>query len=76
MSQKQFPFNWFPQRVGTDLDLTHDDISNLNFHSIGFPSEWGHTKTLPCGTHVRMFPFNWFPQRVGTGRFTGTHIIG
>jgi hypothetical protein len=37
------------------------------FHSIGFPSEWGHFIRLAIeSAESEEFPFNWFPQRVGT----------
>ena len=38
---ESFPFNWFPQRVGTSSDLLHKSSFSYCFHSIGFPSEWG-----------------------------------
>ena len=42
-----FPFNWFPQRVGTFA--TWDNQAKKlegGFHSIGFPSEWGRTQQV------------------------------
>ena len=38
----RFPFNWFPQRVGTSNMSTSLSKKPKCFHSIGFPSEWGH----------------------------------
>ena len=40
-----FPFNWFPQRVGTSSTLAKRCCEE-SFHSIGFPSEWGLTVLL------------------------------
>ena len=39
----EFPFNWFPQRVGTCHRPTIAGFEAWGFHSIGFPSEWGPT---------------------------------
>ena len=60
-----FPFNWFPQRVGT-TGYSWCMLVNLGFHSIGFPSEWGLSSYPSVQLRVVKFPFNWFPERVGT----------
>ena len=62
----EFPFNWFPQRVGTLQESRMSKIKELGFHSIGFPSEWGLNGCQCPIAPVSLFPFNWFPQRVGT----------
>ena len=65
----EFPFNWFPQRVGSSSSLSQG-ICALGFHSIGFPSEWGAQVIItPLKIWIcQRFPFNWFPQRVGSSQ--------
>ncbi len=64
----EFPFNWDPQRVGTDRVKKPAPILKRGFHSIGIPSEWGRRHWLGKleGEVYEKFPFNWDPQRVGT----------
>ena len=83
-SSRTFPFNWFPQRVGTWTRLLL--IQRFKgFHSIGFPSEWGLVCNKSLTGALQRFPFNWFPQRVGTdlnwvtalgGYYNRFHSIG
>ena len=64
----QFPFNWYPQRVGI---LGRRGVlpgeTLKRFHSIGIPSEWGSSQSWWEVPGVPVFPFNWYPQRVGIG---------
>ena len=39
--------------------------SQVGFHSIGIPSEWGSEAEIELSEGTGMFPFNWYPQRVG-----------
>ncbi len=60
-----FPFNWFPQRVGSlDNFVRLNNESIAGFHSIGFPSEWGaklwiRILLLRRGFHSIGFPSEW-----------------
>ncbi len=59
-----FPFNQFPQRVGTVVMQT-TSLKTTGFHSISFPSEWESKRRLAEALADRKFPFNQFSQRVG-----------
>ena len=60
----EFPFNWFPQRVGSNPCADNNCPVPTSFHSIGFPNEWGEFSAKRLGCQWMGFPFNWFPQRV------------
>ena len=68
-----FPFNWFPQRVGT-----HEDQRGVLLRPQSrFPFNWFPQRvgTLMADferyKYETEFPFNWFPQRVGTDSYRG-----
>jgi len=69
-----FPFNWFPQRVGTTNDSSTSGEGSTSFHSIGFPSEWGHPATLIANQiNIGMsFHSIGFPSEWGHDRHSGT----
>ena len=63
-----FPFNWFPQRVGTSevsQDANFPDIVSIQLVS---PASGDDGKVIWAYSNCTqgLFPFNWFPQRVGT----------
>ena len=60
-----FPFNLFPQRVGTD-GYDSSTIETIRFHSTYFPSEWGHLTTIPVnGSMPLRFHSTYFPSEWG-----------
>jgi len=48
-----FPFNWFPQRVGTEFATAYQERCYRSFHLIGFPSEWGRV-ILAAAHHITL----------------------
>ena len=62
-----FPFNWFPQRVGTRRQLlragTQGFIVSIQLVS---PASGDIELVSSIEEDADEFPFNWFPQRVGT----------
>ena len=65
MALLEFPFNWYPQRVGILPGTKWRPSQGASFHSIGIPSEWGFEISINEYGLPEAFPFNWYPQRVG-----------
>ncbi len=61
-----FPFNWDPQRVGTEGAQWRGTGRVDEFPFNWDPQRVGTLEALPKCSAVMVFPFNWDPQRVGT----------
>ena len=77
-----FPFNEFPQRVGTRNVSVILAERNACFHSMSFPSEWGRFWIRDfngeiSGFHSMSFPSEWgrFWIRDFNGEISGFHSM-
>ncbi len=62
----EFPFNWDPQRVGTETGNSDEEVVYLKFPFNWDPQRVGTVASVTAWKEKYRFPFNWDPQRVGT----------
>ncbi len=61
----EFPFNWDPQRVGTEKGRISGMEGPSSFHSIGIPSEWGLHGSVATGLAIGRFHSIGIPSEWG-----------
>ncbi len=62
-----FPFNWDPQRVGTNYDVWGNSKDGYEVSiQLGSPASGDSNCLMISDSVIFKFPFNWDPQRVGT----------
>ena len=67
-TDSMFPFNWFPQRVGTRLEQAVEAQEEIVSIQLVSPASGDYIYRISIKTGLFGFPFNWFPQRVGTAQ--------